>query len=163
MIQQREIARLRAFHAAHFSGQPIPDLVTCQQNPVDHTESSRAAEAIIGEENHDDDRGLGYYEDGAKRTLTDDQIKMFRHSEIQRLLSEKRAAKVKEETKIKMKESSGASPVTREPRKRRFEDEPAATQFGVDTLTYDEEPDTRAASIPVEKKFLWPVLGQNSK
>jgi hypothetical protein len=32
------------------------------------------------------DEGLGYYSDGAKRTLTDTQISIFRHSEIQRIL-----------------------------------------------------------------------------
>lgn len=37
-----------------------------------------------------DDDGLGYYPDGVKRTLTDDQIAMFRHSEIQVLLRERR-------------------------------------------------------------------------
>jgi len=41
------------------------------------------------EENQGDD-GLGYYPDGVKRTLTDDQIAMFRHSEIQTLLRERR-------------------------------------------------------------------------
>lgn len=38
----------------------------------------------------DDDDGLGYYADGIKRTLTDEQIAMFRHSEIQSLLRERR-------------------------------------------------------------------------
>ena len=33
---------------------------------------------------HEND-GLGYYDDGIKRTLTDEQVRMFRHSEIQRL------------------------------------------------------------------------------
>lgn len=33
-----------------------------------------------------DDDGLGYYPDGWKRTLTDEQIAIFRHSEIQELL-----------------------------------------------------------------------------
>lgn len=37
-----------------------------------------------------DDDGLGYYPDGVKRTLTDEQIAMFRHSEIQTLLRERR-------------------------------------------------------------------------
>jgi hypothetical protein len=35
---------------------------------------------------------LGYYADGVKRTLTDEQIAMFRHSEIQTLLRERRRA-----------------------------------------------------------------------
>lgn len=34
----------------------------------------------------EDDDGLGYYPDGQKRTLTDEQIAMFRFSEIQELL-----------------------------------------------------------------------------
>jgi hypothetical protein len=43
------------------------------------------------EEDYDNnDDGLGYYSDGVKRTLTDDQIAMFRHSEIQLLLRERR-------------------------------------------------------------------------
>ena len=33
---------------------------------------------------------LGYYEDGTKRTLTDEQIAMFRHSEIQAILRTQR-------------------------------------------------------------------------
>lgn len=34
--------------------------------------------------NHEEQ--LGFYEDGTERTLTDEQIAMFRHSEIQRLI-----------------------------------------------------------------------------
>jgi hypothetical protein len=39
----------------------------------------------------DGDDNLGWYRDGAKRTLTDEQIAMFRHSEIQRLLQRRRS------------------------------------------------------------------------
>lgn len=35
------------------------------------------------------DEDLGYYPDGVKRTLTDEQIRIFRHSEIHTLLREK--------------------------------------------------------------------------
>jgi hypothetical protein len=35
---------------------------------------------------YEEDDDLGYYEDGVKRTLTDTQISIFRHSEIQRIL-----------------------------------------------------------------------------
>jgi hypothetical protein len=41
----------------------------------------------------DGDDGLGYYEDGVKRTLTDEEIAIFRHSEIQRILLERRRRK----------------------------------------------------------------------
>ncbi|KAG0651394.1 hypothetical protein D0Z07_1996 [Hyphodiscus hymeniophilus] len=40
-----------------------------------------------------EDDGLGYYEDGAKRTLTNEQIAIFRHSEIEALLRDRRHAK----------------------------------------------------------------------
>lgn len=36
------------------------------------------------------DDGLGWYDDGVKRTLTDEQIEMFRHSEIQQVLRKRR-------------------------------------------------------------------------
>jgi len=41
----------------------------------------------------EEDDGLGYYEDGNKRTLTDEQIAIFRHSEIQSLLRARRHAR----------------------------------------------------------------------
>ena len=37
-----------------------------------------------------DDDGLGWYEDGVKRTLTDEQIEMFRHTEIEQLMRKRR-------------------------------------------------------------------------
>ena len=40
-----------------------------------------------------EDDDLGYYPDGVKRTLTDDQIAMFRHSEIYTILRERQVQK----------------------------------------------------------------------
>ena len=40
-----------------------------------------------------EDDNLGYYPDGVKRTLTDDQIAMFRHSEIYSILRERQVRK----------------------------------------------------------------------
>ncbi|POS84107.1 hypothetical protein EPUL_003310 [Erysiphe pulchra] len=40
--------------------------------------------------NDPEDDCLGYYEDGTKRTLTDEQIAIFRHSELHRLVKEKK-------------------------------------------------------------------------
>lgn len=50
--------------------------------------SAEQAEDPFDEEYYDEaaDDGLGYYSDGEKRTLTDTQISIFRHSEIQRIL-----------------------------------------------------------------------------
>ncbi|KAG9679560.1 hypothetical protein KCU95_g15956, partial [Aureobasidium melanogenum] len=68
---------LRLFHDKHFSG-------------LSSEPSNRHHDAHVDLEQDFDDDGLGYYSDGVKRTLTDDQIAMFRHSEIQTLLRERR-------------------------------------------------------------------------
>lgn len=47
---------------------------------------------------NDFDDELGYYADGVKRTLTDDQIAMFRHSETQALLRDRRLAQESADT-----------------------------------------------------------------
>jgi len=68
---------LRLFHDKHFAS-------------LNTEASNKHHDAHVNlEENYGDD-GLGYYPDGVKRTLTDDQIAMFRHSEIQTLLRERR-------------------------------------------------------------------------
>lgn len=76
-----------AFHEAHFS-----KLATChfQSNfqrpdpPVPEEAACNNADMYYGEEEEEDD-GLGYYPDGVKRTLTDEQIAIFRHSELEAL------------------------------------------------------------------------------
>ncbi|KAG9532497.1 hypothetical protein KCU93_g972, partial [Aureobasidium melanogenum] len=68
---------LRLFHDKHFSG-------------LSSEPSNRHQDAHVDLEEDFDHDGLGYYSDGVKRTLTDDQIAMFRHSEIQTLLRERR-------------------------------------------------------------------------
>ncbi|KAJ4345310.1 uncharacterized protein N0V89_011440 [Didymosphaeria variabile] len=73
---------LRQFHAKHFPHAPIPEHYL---HGMDHEAQ---------EQSHDDgDDGLGYYDDGVKRTLTDEEIAIFRHSEIQRILLERRRLK----------------------------------------------------------------------
>ena len=69
---------LRHFHAKHFPHAPVPEHYLQEVN----NESQK--------EYYDEgDVDLGYYEDGVQRTLTDEQIAMFRHSEIQRILLER--------------------------------------------------------------------------
>ncbi|KAJ5355004.1 uncharacterized protein N7496_012216 [Penicillium cataractarum] len=64
---------LQAFQAAHFPGhhQPL---------------HAPTAEPVVEDELYADEDDLGYYPDGVKRTLTDEQIRIFRHSEIHALL-----------------------------------------------------------------------------
>ncbi|CAG8330741.1 unnamed protein product [Penicillium salamii] len=61
---------LQAFQNKHFPGEP--------QTQPSFLENDLAT-----------DEDLGYYPDGVKRTLTDEQIEMFRHSEIHTLLRER--------------------------------------------------------------------------
>ncbi|KAF2030028.1 hypothetical protein EK21DRAFT_100768 [Setomelanomma holmii] len=70
---------LREFHAKHFPHAPTPENFL-------HGVDQAAAEELCEYE----DDGLGYYSDGTKRTLTDEQIAMFRHSEIQSILRKRR-------------------------------------------------------------------------
>jgi len=71
-----------AFHAAHFSSTSVNHFAEHFLGPVEEEEYTEEAEGD----------GLGYYEDGVKRTLTDEQIAIFRHSEIQALLRDRRHA-----------------------------------------------------------------------
>jgi Protein of unknown function (DUF3807) len=81
---ESDVSKLKKFHASHFCG-PVPNISSAKL----HNEVLESHNA--GEENlEEDDDDLGYYEDGVKRTLSDEQIKMFRHSEIQRLLAARR-------------------------------------------------------------------------
>ncbi|KAJ5953591.1 hypothetical protein N7454_000487 [Penicillium verhagenii] len=65
------IEDLRAFQVQHFPG--------CESVSASATE-------LEYDEGAGNDEDLGYYPDGVKRTLTDEQIQIFRHSEIHALL-----------------------------------------------------------------------------
>ncbi|KAJ5472313.1 hypothetical protein N7530_006314 [Penicillium desertorum] len=60
---------LQTFQSKHFPGQQLAAF------PQENDETT--------------DEDLGYYPDGVKRTLTDEQIRIFRHSEIHALLRER--------------------------------------------------------------------------
>ncbi|KAJ9648586.1 hypothetical protein H2199_001441 [Coniosporium tulheliwenetii] len=68
---------LHHFRSRHFHD--ISNLTTFNSSP-----NEPAWDA--SEEDHE----LGYYADGVRRTITDEQVAMFRHSEIQALLRERR-------------------------------------------------------------------------
>ncbi|MCJ1320275.1 hypothetical protein MMC15_005613 [Xylographa vitiligo] len=82
---------LLAFHARTY-GQTfpgsIPDL------------STGSVPGVSGEDEAQCQDMLGYYEDGVKRTLTDAQIAMFRHSEVEALLRAQRHAREKESSEF---------------------------------------------------------------
>jgi hypothetical protein len=86
---------LNAFYKSHFSHHAVSHFggTFVKPSAVDNTGNR---ETEWAEQEEDD---LGYYDDGAKRTLTDAQIEMFRHSELKTLRRqlEKDAAKTKDQ------------------------------------------------------------------
>ena len=73
---------LYAFHTRVFGATGAPAHLI----PIERSSSDDRILETAGEEDVD---GLGYYPDGVKRTLTDEQVAMFRHSEIYSILRER--------------------------------------------------------------------------
>ena len=71
-----------SFFQAHFSEACVTQFHGEFLKPADACEAP-GYELDVDYEDEEDD--LGYYDDGVKRTLTDEQIAIFRHSEIQTL------------------------------------------------------------------------------
>ncbi|KAM0669943.1 hypothetical protein ACQRIU_000338 [Beauveria bassiana] len=69
---------LAAFHDAHFSSAEVNKFQQEFVCPNPEVISNYGKTEEYWEEEDD----LGYYDDGVKRTLTDEQIAIFRHSEI---------------------------------------------------------------------------------
>lgn len=99
---------LRSFHEAHFGHGAIAAFV---QDFLSPNESEQTANHVEwdGEYYEEEDDGLGYYPDGVKRTLTDEQIAMFRHSELQEL--EKAKEKRQSSTRHRRNTSSPTPPI----------------------------------------------------
>ncbi|KHN96719.1 uncharacterized protein MAM_05275 [Metarhizium album ARSEF 1941] len=75
--------QLLDFHQSHFSADAVARfgsdfLNLTERKEVDENNDEEGWEGEV-------DDGLGYYEDGVKRTLTDEQIEIFRHSELRDL------------------------------------------------------------------------------
>ncbi|KAI8159796.1 hypothetical protein K4K49_002482 [Colletotrichum sp. SAR 10_70] len=82
---------LTSFFESHFSDAALQGFKSEFFSPEKHAGDENAA--YDDEEYYEEeDDGLGYYPDGVKRTLTDEQIAMFRHSEIEALRKEKEKA-----------------------------------------------------------------------
>ncbi|QKX54188.1 uncharacterized protein TRUGW13939_01272 [Talaromyces rugulosus] len=82
----------------------MEDLVKFQTDHFQHLEFPfNATENDVydgyrgGEYTEEEEEDLGYYEDGVKRTLSDEQVKIFRHSEIHSLLRERQRLREEQE------------------------------------------------------------------
>ncbi|KAI1282738.1 hypothetical protein F5Y07DRAFT_196209 [Xylaria sp. FL0933] len=90
-------ADIESFHATHFSNEAIGLFESQFLRPDIAHHDSTGYYDYEGEEEEEQDDGLGYYPDGVKRTLTDEQIAIFRHSELEALRRAERKA-LKQET-----------------------------------------------------------------
>lgn len=84
-----------AFHAEHFSGAAVELFTRDFFRPQAINEEKEYHGEYDGYEDYEEEEDdLGYYPDGVKRTLTDEQIAIFRHSELEALRrAEENAAK----------------------------------------------------------------------
>jgi Protein of unknown function (DUF3807) len=144
--------KLSLFHQNHFPGQQVPDIPSSefQEEVLEVAEDPEVAEDV------EDEIDLGFYGDGVRRTLTDEQIKMFRHSEIQRLLRGRRNARRKREHDLRKREKNNQKNASRPPH---FHADAAQHDAQIHILQYDDAPsDTIKIHKQGESKFLWPVL-----
>jgi hypothetical protein len=137
---------LRAFHAQHFPHAPAPEYI------LHGTEPATEATEEYYEEYYEEDDGLGYYPDGTKRTLTDEQIAMFRHSEIHATLRKRQLRK--ENGELSEGELDPASPAPN-----------AASPASTDSMlrTEADADKTQAGQVEGLKKQQWATNSAKSK
>jgi hypothetical protein len=137
---------LRAFHAQHFPHAPAPEHILHGTEPV-----TEAAEEYY-EEYYEEDDGLGYYPDGTKRTLTDEQIAMFRHSEIHAILRKWQLRK--ENGELSEGELGSASPAP---------DAASPASLGSNPRTEADTNKTQAGQVEGPKKQQWATNSAKTK
>ena len=123
--------------------------------------SSRPLEAQYEE----DEDGLGYYPDGNKRTLTDDQIKMFRHSEIHRLKLQMLEAAKESDAQPKYPtnaRSSSSEAEKTDPKTSTKIDISPLKQGNDDQLTQGEQEQQRSTRALVSKTVTDPERADNA-
>ncbi|KAL2021444.1 hypothetical protein VTK56DRAFT_7197 [Thermocarpiscus australiensis] len=164
-VPQLTQAEMIAFHEAHFSKPATEHFETHFLRP-----SHAAAQdttyngADEDEEQYDEeDDGLGYYPDGVKRTVTDEQIAIFRHSELEALRRARESSKIRKVTvpegegdaahDISEGEASSAAPanIKKSKKRKRGKNKNGGEQIdlrkrtwdvvdkGLETLDYGEE------------------------
>lgn len=96
----------------------------------------------------DDDDNLGWYHDGVKRTLTHEQVAMFRHSEIQRLLQQRRlnADRAVRHSDTQANEQSRLSKQSKRAKRNKRANESIALQSEDTELDYGQEKEKPASA-----------------
>ena len=102
-----------------------------------------------------EDDGLGYYEDGVKRTLTDEQIEIFRHSEIEALLRRRRHAEEADEDERPFIHGIDSMVDASLPQDRSITDKdatPAAEEEGMEDGELDDSSTPQPSQVQKNKK-----------
>ncbi|KAK4128145.1 hypothetical protein N657DRAFT_629306 [Parathielavia appendiculata] len=101
-VPQISEAEMTAFHQAHFSKPATDDFHAHFLRPDLPSTGEATYDAVGGNEYYEyyeeEEDGLGYYSDGVKRTLTDEQIAIFRHSELQALRRKRESSQLRKAT-----------------------------------------------------------------
>jgi hypothetical protein len=174
---------MAAFHEAHFSKLATDHFQTHFLRP-DHPPAQETTYNEADEEEYyeEEDDGLGYYPDGVKRTLTDEQIAIFRHSELEALRRARESSQTRKSTTTNPEEdvardsseegevSSTPSAAAKKPKKRkrgkpknnktRTGGEPVdlrkrtwdVVDKGLASLDYGEEENTPAEASAIQRR-----------
>ncbi|KAL1879544.1 hypothetical protein Plec18167_004001 [Paecilomyces lecythidis] len=127
---------LQAFHTRHFPGQGHP-------NPPNFSHDQ--TQLVESEYYEEEDDFLGYYPDGVKRTLTNEQIRIFRHSEIHAILRERQ---LEEEQRIQEEEDAAADRVVEDSKMHVTSDVTAQQSTNSSQMSKDQNKDTSAQKKP---------------
>ncbi|KAI5798796.1 hypothetical protein EDC01DRAFT_15816 [Geopyxis carbonaria] len=139
-------ADLNAFRHKHF-----------ESGHLNSCDDENSSSCIINTYPHE----LGYYDDGVKRNLTDEQIKIFRFSEVQRLLMKRHeiAERTKRQTdnlpledEFEARDDTTIQPTTLE-ETRKFRLEAALWASHQDWNKTSKNPDQSSS-----KNFSWPKI-----
>jgi hypothetical protein len=137
---------LRAFHVQHFPHAPAPEHI------LHGIQLEAEASQEYYEEYYEEDDRLGYYPDGTKRTLTDEQIAMFRHSEIHVILRKRQLRK--ENGDLFEGELDPASPAP---------NVASPASFGSNPCTEADADKTQAGQVEGPKKQQWATNSAKTK
>ncbi|KAK3984137.1 hypothetical protein QBC44DRAFT_23549 [Cladorrhinum sp. PSN332] len=94
-ISQAEMIAFYEAHFAQFATNHFESHFLRPNQPAPQKNSYTGEAEEYYEEEEEEDDGLGYYPDGVKRTLTNEQIAIFRHSELEALRRVKESSKLK--------------------------------------------------------------------
>ncbi|KAJ6442901.1 hypothetical protein O9K51_04078 [Purpureocillium lavendulum] len=134
------------FFEAHFADTAVANFQWGFMNPDVYAQYQDPAQQYDWGE---DDDGLGYYEDGVKRTLTDEEIEFFRQSELRELRQQQSrphaaASKPEATSTTRVNKSVNKKSNKRNGKNGRREPKPDlrkrtwdVVDAGLDTLNYD--------------------------